>query len=163
LQQVHPAGLCLQLGGKIQKRRLARRAEVAHIVVPAAAGHTADRYIRAACRALNQLVQRAISTAGIQRRRGTGCRILAGCFAGLTGILCDNNLRLGQLELAGRRLDPGHKLCACIPFSCNGVDEKYLFHRGAPSAQWEPLSPSRGQRLLFLAPKIQNILYLVWL
>ena len=25
--------------------------------------------------------------------------------------------------------------CACIPFSCNGVDEKYLFHRGAPSAQ----------------------------
>ena len=42
---------------------------------------------------------------------------------------------LGQLELAGRRLDLGHKLCACIPFSCNGVDEKYLFHRGAPSAQ----------------------------
>ena len=102
---------------------------------PAAAGPPAARHIRAACRALNQLVQRAISTAGIQRRRGTGCRILAGCFASLTGILCDNNLRLGQLELAGRRLDPGHKLCACIPFSCNGVDEKYLFHRGAPSAQ----------------------------
>ena len=129
MQQVHPAGLCV----KVQELRL--RAEVAHIVVPAAAGHTADRYIRAACRALNQLVQRAISTAGIQRHRGTGCRIPAGCFASLTGILCDNNLRLGQLELAGRRLDPGHKLCACIPFSCNGVDEKYLFHRGAPSAQ----------------------------
>ena len=56
-QQIHREGFGCQLGIHIQEIR--RGAEVAHIVVPAAAGHTADRYIRAACRALNQPVPRS--------------------------------------------------------------------------------------------------------
>ena len=64
-----------------------------------------------------------------------GAMLAALVCAGLGRTAISWQRLLGQLELAGRRLDPGHKFCACIPFSCNGVDEKYLFHRGAPSAQ----------------------------
>lgn len=73
--------LCGQLCVKVQELRL--RAEVAHIVIAAAAGHTADGGVRAADGTLQYFVQRAVAAAGVEVYFFPAGGVLGGQVAGL--------------------------------------------------------------------------------
>ena len=127
-KQIDAHGNGLKLFGHIQERPAALLAKIAHIIIAAAAGNAPHSNLRVPRSALNQLVQGPVAAAGIEGGRLAVPRKLFGQCPRVAGIPGYHNFRFRQVE--GRRglTDLGNQQVTGIPFACNGIDEKDLFH-----------------------------------
>ena len=127
-QQIHREGFGCQLGIHIQEIR--RGAEVAHIVVAAAAGNAAHRDIGVVGRALQHFVHRAVAACRVDMYFfPAGCGGL-GQLAGVAAAAGDLDLHVHPGAGSGR-LDLGHQHHAGVGLAGRGIDDKQLLH-GAP-------------------------------
>ena len=129
-QQVRREALGCQLGIHIQKIR--RGAEIAHIVVAAAARDAAYRHVGVVGRALQHFVHRAIAACRVDMyffpAGSSLCRQLAGVALAL------GNFYAGLHACTGcGGADPGHQLRAGIGLARRRIDDKQLLHGAASS------------------------------
>ena len=121
--------LCGQLCVKVQELRL--RAEVAHIVIAAAAGHAADGGVRVTDGTLQYFVQRAVAAAGVEVYFFPAGGVLGGQVAGLPGAAGHLNGRMKPCA-AGSGVDLRDERHAGVHLARRWVYDKNMLHRFVP-------------------------------